>query len=57
MFELWCEHKKLVGNMSLAVAIASFIHLAFTFDLHYPKVRNYNPCHYNSLLINQVILH
>ena len=37
MFELWCDQKKLLGNMSLSVAIGSFLHLAFTFDLKYPK--------------------
>ena len=35
---MWVEGKKLFGNMSLANAIASFLHLAFVFDLKYPKV-------------------
>ena len=28
VFELWCDQKKLLGNMSLSVAIGSFLHLA-----------------------------
>ena len=27
-----------MGNMNMATAIGSFIHLAFVFDLKYPKV-------------------
>ena len=38
IFELWCEKRKLIGELDLAEAIAAFIHLAFVFDLKYPKV-------------------
>ena len=38
IFELWCEKRKLLGELDLAEAIAAFIHLAFVFDLKYPKV-------------------
>ena len=38
VFELWCESSKLLGNMSLSTAIASFLHLAFVFDLKYPNI-------------------
>ena len=38
VFELWCERKKLLGDLDMAEAVAAFIHLAFVFDLKYPKV-------------------
>ena len=38
IFELWCERKKLLGDLDMAEAVASFIHLAFVFDLKYPRV-------------------
>ena len=38
VFEVWCERRKLLGDMDMAEAIASFLHLAFVFDLKYPKV-------------------
>ena len=38
MFEVWCEKRKLLGNLDMAEAIASFLHLAFVFDLKYPSV-------------------
>ena len=38
VFELWVEEKKLLGNLGLSGAIAAFLHLAFVFDLKYPKV-------------------
>ena len=34
------ENAKMFGNLSLSVAIATFLHLAFVYDLHYPKVTN-----------------
>lgn len=37
IFELWAEHAKLLGNMNICTALASFFHLAFCFDLKYPK--------------------
>ena len=40
VFEVWVENAKMFGNLSLSVAIASFLHLAFVYDLHYPKVTN-----------------
>ena len=38
MFEVWVEGQKLLGNLNFVTAISSFIHLAFCFDLKYPKV-------------------
>ena len=38
--ELWVEDSKLLGNLSLSTAISSYLHLCFSFDLKYPKVRN-----------------
>lgn len=38
MFELWVDKTKVLGNLSITQAIASFLHMAFVFDLHYPKV-------------------
>ena len=38
MFELWVDSKKLLGNMDLVTAVASFLHICFVFDLSYPKV-------------------
>ena len=38
MFEVWVEGQKLLGNLSLAYAIASYLHLVFVFDLKYSKV-------------------
>ena len=38
MFEIWCEKRKLYGDLSMAEAIAGFLHLAFTVDLKYPSV-------------------
>ena len=39
VFELWVEEQKVLGNMSLTSAISSFLHLCFSFDLKYPKVK------------------
>ena len=49
MFEVWVENKKLFGNLSLAHALASFLHLAFVFDLKYPKVSSL--CYYICLFL------
>ena len=38
VFELWAEKKKLLGNMDMVSALASFFHLCFTFNLKYLKV-------------------
>ena len=40
MFDVWCERKKLLGDLDMAEAIASFLHLSFVCNLKYPKVRN-----------------
>ena len=32
------DQKKLIGNMDLVAAVATFLHLCFVFDLDYPKV-------------------
>ena len=37
MFEVWAEKEKLLGNMSLQLAISSYLHVAFVFDLKYPQ--------------------
>ena len=37
VFELWCEQKLLLRNLDMSQAIASFLHLAFVFDLKYPQ--------------------
>ena len=37
MFELWCERSRLLGPMDMSEAIASYLHLAFTFNLKYSK--------------------
>ena len=37
VFELWVEKEKVFGDMSMTGSIASFLHLAFVFDLRYPK--------------------
>ena len=36
---MWVETKKLLGNLSLPVAIASFLHVCFVYDLKYNKVK------------------
>ena len=38
VFEVWCEQRRLFGNLDIAEAIAGFLHLAFVFDLKYPAV-------------------
>ena len=38
IFEIWVDKSKLIGNLSLHSAIATFIHVAFIFNLKYPKV-------------------
>ena len=38
VFEVWCERSRLLGPMDMFEAIASFLHLAFVFNLKYPKV-------------------
>ena len=38
VFELWCEKKKLLGDLEMAEAIAAFLHLSFVFNFEYPKV-------------------
>ena len=38
IFELWVEGAKLVGNLTITEAVASFLHLSFVFDLKYPEV-------------------
>ena len=40
VFDVWCERKKLLGDLDMAEAIASFLHLSFVCNLKYPKVRN-----------------
>ena len=37
VFEVWAEKEKLLGNMSLQLAISSYLHVAFVFDLKYPQ--------------------
>jgi len=37
IFEVWVDKMKLLENLTLAQAIASFLHLSFTFNLQYPK--------------------
>ena len=36
IYKLWAEKELLMSGMDLPAAIASFIHLAFVFDLKYP---------------------
>ena len=38
IFEVWVDKMKLLSNLSLTQAIASFLHLAFVFHLQYPQV-------------------
>ena len=38
IFEVWVDGQKLLGNLNFVTAISSFLHLAFVFDLKYPKV-------------------
>ena len=38
VFEVWCEQRRLFGNLEIAEAIAGFLHLAFVFDLKNPAV-------------------
>ena len=37
IFELWCEKRKMFGDLDMAEAIAGFLHLAFVFGVEYPK--------------------
>jgi len=37
VFEVWCERSRLLGPMDMFEAIASFLHLAFVFNLKYLK--------------------
>jgi hypothetical protein len=37
VFELWVEQERLLGNLSLAAAVSSLLHLVFVFDLKYNK--------------------
>ena len=37
------ENAKLFGNLSLSVAIASFLHLSFVYDMKYPQVYKFKP--------------
>ena len=39
VFEVWVDSEKVLGNLNLATAISSFLHLCFCFDLKYPKVK------------------
>ena len=38
VFEIGCEKRKVYGDLGMAEAVAGFLHLAFVFDLKYPKV-------------------
>ena len=38
IFEIWVDEAKYLGNLNIATAIESYIHVAFCFDLKYPKV-------------------
>ena len=38
VFELWVEKKRILEQLDMGQCIASFLHLAFCFDLKYPKV-------------------
>lgn len=49
MFELWVEHQKVIGNLSLPDAISAFFHLCFVAHLEYPKVRYQFFCHTNNM--------
>merc|ERR1719318_1339357 len=40
-FELWVCRSRILGNLSITQAIASFLHLAFVCNLQYPKVIAY----------------
>ena len=37
VFEVYVDKMKLLGNLSFRQAIASFLHIAFVFNLEYPK--------------------
>ena len=37
-FEVWVDRERLISRLSLVQAIGTFLHLAFVFNLHYPKV-------------------
>ena len=37
IFEVWVDKGKLLGNLTICQAIASFLHLCFSFNLEYPK--------------------
>ena len=38
VFEIWCEKRKVYGDLGMAKAVTGFLHLAFVFDLKYPSV-------------------
>jgi len=37
ILEIWVDEAKYLGNLNMATAIASYLHVAFFFDLKYPK--------------------
>jgi len=37
IFEVWVDKMKVLGELTLVQGIASFLHLAFSFNLQYPK--------------------
>ena len=38
MFEVWADGVKILGDLNLVTAIGSLLHIAFCFNLKYPKV-------------------
>jgi hypothetical protein len=40
-FEVWVDRERLLSRLSLTQAIGSFLHLAFVFQLEYPKVNQF----------------
>ena len=51
-FELWVCRSRILGNLSITQAIASFLHLAFVCNLQYPKVIQY----FRSYLLDMVTM-
>lgn len=41
MFEVHVEKQRILSNLDLSSAIASLLHLAFVFNIKYPKVMLY----------------
>ena len=42
IFEVWVDKTKALGNLGIVQAISSFLHMAFVFNLQYPKVMTDN---------------